>query len=225
MPPRSRPEPSTACLNCIATRFAGAHLVANPGCYATSVILALSPLVAAGIVDLATASWPTQKAASAARAKRPPQKRTSCMRPTISPPTASLPIATPANCSSRLARRKRRSSSRRTCCRFRAEFSPRSTCVQAAQTAESIARIYRDFFTDSPMVRLYRQDAAADSVFGAHQLLPTSVSNLLRRPTMRHRQLSRQPAEGRCRTGRAKSERNARLAKRKARMNAAEGLE
>jgi N-acetyl-gamma-glutamyl-phosphate reductase len=29
-----------------------AHLVANPGCYATSIILALKPLVAAGIVDL-----------------------------------------------------------------------------------------------------------------------------------------------------------------------------
>jgi N-acetyl-gamma-glutamyl-phosphate reductase len=29
-----------------------AHLVANPGCYATSVILALRPLVAAGVVDL-----------------------------------------------------------------------------------------------------------------------------------------------------------------------------
>jgi N-acetyl-gamma-glutamyl-phosphate reductase len=29
-----------------------AHLVANPGCYATSVILALKPLVAAGVVDL-----------------------------------------------------------------------------------------------------------------------------------------------------------------------------
>ena len=33
-------------------RIAGAHLVANPGCYATSVILAVRPLVAAGIVDL-----------------------------------------------------------------------------------------------------------------------------------------------------------------------------
>src|SRR5580692_1812034 len=30
----------------------GAHVVANPGCYATSVILALRPLVAAGLVDL-----------------------------------------------------------------------------------------------------------------------------------------------------------------------------
>ncbi|HZB88978.1 MAG TPA: N-acetyl-gamma-glutamyl-phosphate reductase [Terracidiphilus sp.] len=33
-------------------RIAGAQLVANPGCYATSVILALRPLVAAGVVDL-----------------------------------------------------------------------------------------------------------------------------------------------------------------------------
>ena len=32
--------------------IAGAQLIANPGCYATSVILALRPLVAAGIVDL-----------------------------------------------------------------------------------------------------------------------------------------------------------------------------
>jgi N-acetyl-gamma-glutamyl-phosphate reductase len=31
---------------------AGAKLVANPGCYATSIILALRPLVAAGLIDL-----------------------------------------------------------------------------------------------------------------------------------------------------------------------------
>jgi N-acetyl-gamma-glutamyl-phosphate reductase len=32
--------------------IAGARLIANPGCYATSVILALRPLVAAGLLDL-----------------------------------------------------------------------------------------------------------------------------------------------------------------------------
>jgi N-acetyl-gamma-glutamyl-phosphate reductase len=32
--------------------IASARLVANPGCYATSVILALKPLVAAGLLDL-----------------------------------------------------------------------------------------------------------------------------------------------------------------------------
>ena len=35
------------------SQIAGARLVANPGCYATSVILAVRPLVAAGLVDLA----------------------------------------------------------------------------------------------------------------------------------------------------------------------------
>ena len=34
------------------TKIAGAKLVANPGCYATSVILAVKPLVESGIVDL-----------------------------------------------------------------------------------------------------------------------------------------------------------------------------
>jgi N-acetyl-gamma-glutamyl-phosphate reductase len=33
-------------------QIAGAHLIANPGCYATSIILPLRPLVAAGLVDL-----------------------------------------------------------------------------------------------------------------------------------------------------------------------------
>ncbi|MGD0911126.1 MAG: N-acetyl-gamma-glutamyl-phosphate reductase [Terracidiphilus sp.] len=33
-------------------QVAGARLVANPGCYATSVILALKPLIAAGLIDL-----------------------------------------------------------------------------------------------------------------------------------------------------------------------------
>ncbi len=33
-------------------QVAGARLIANPGCYATSVILALKPLVAAGLIDL-----------------------------------------------------------------------------------------------------------------------------------------------------------------------------
>ncbi len=37
---------------CIARRLLSARLVANPGCYATSVILALRPLVAAGLVDV-----------------------------------------------------------------------------------------------------------------------------------------------------------------------------
>ena len=50
---RSRPRPcrrrlSTGCRSCIAKQIRGADLVANPGCYATSIILALKPLMAAG---------------------------------------------------------------------------------------------------------------------------------------------------------------------------------
>ena len=36
----------------LPARYGGARLVANPGCYATSVIVALKPLVAAGLLDL-----------------------------------------------------------------------------------------------------------------------------------------------------------------------------
>jgi N-acetyl-gamma-glutamyl-phosphate reductase len=45
-------EAAYGCPELHRTRIAGARLVANPGCYATSVILALAPLVRAGLVDL-----------------------------------------------------------------------------------------------------------------------------------------------------------------------------
>jgi len=43
--------------------IAGARLVANPGCYATSVILPLKPLVAAGWWIWSMGLWPTRRAA------------------------------------------------------------------------------------------------------------------------------------------------------------------
>ena len=51
-PRQPRRRLSMVCRSCIAQQIAGARLIANPGCYATSVILALKPLVAAGLVDL-----------------------------------------------------------------------------------------------------------------------------------------------------------------------------
>ena len=54
------------------------------------------------------------------------RRRTSSLWPTISPPMASSRIATPASCWSRSASTQARSLLRRTCCPFRAEFSPRS---------------------------------------------------------------------------------------------------
>ena len=49
-----------------------ARLVANPGCYATSIILALAPLVRANLIDLAHGIICDANPASPARAKLPP---------------------------------------------------------------------------------------------------------------------------------------------------------
>ena len=51
-----------------------AELVANPGCYATSVILALRPLVAAGIVDLAHGVVADSKSGVSGAGKAPTAK-------------------------------------------------------------------------------------------------------------------------------------------------------
>ncbi|WP_058186283.1 N-acetyl-gamma-glutamyl-phosphate reductase [Terracidiphilus gabretensis] len=54
--------------------IAGARLVANPGCYATSVILALRPLVAAGLVDLEAGIVADSKSGVSGAGKAPTAK-------------------------------------------------------------------------------------------------------------------------------------------------------
>ena len=55
-------------------KIAGAHLVANPGCYATSVILALRPLVAEGLVDLTRGIVADSKSGVSGAGKAPTAK-------------------------------------------------------------------------------------------------------------------------------------------------------
>jgi N-acetyl-gamma-glutamyl-phosphate reductase len=55
-------------------RIAAARLVANPGCYATSVILALKPLVAAGLVDLSQGIVADAKSGVSGAGKSPTAK-------------------------------------------------------------------------------------------------------------------------------------------------------
>jgi N-acetyl-gamma-glutamyl-phosphate reductase len=55
-------------------KIARAHLVANPGCYATSVILALRPLVAAGLVDVARGVVADSKSGVSGAGKAPTPK-------------------------------------------------------------------------------------------------------------------------------------------------------
>ena len=54
--------------------IAGARLVANPGCYATSVILALKPLVAAGLVDVEAGIVADSKSGVSGAGKSPTAK-------------------------------------------------------------------------------------------------------------------------------------------------------
>ena len=46
------PKPFTGCPNCTTSALPKARIVANPGCYPTSVILGLKPLVEAGWIDM-----------------------------------------------------------------------------------------------------------------------------------------------------------------------------
>jgi N-acetyl-gamma-glutamyl-phosphate reductase len=56
------------------TRLKDAALVANAGCYATSVILALTPLVRAGLIDLAHGIVADSKSGVSGAGKQPTQK-------------------------------------------------------------------------------------------------------------------------------------------------------
>jgi N-acetyl-gamma-glutamyl-phosphate reductase len=55
-------------------QIAGARLIANPGCYATSIILALKPLVAAGVVDLSSGIVADAKSGVSGAGKAPTAK-------------------------------------------------------------------------------------------------------------------------------------------------------
>jgi N-acetyl-gamma-glutamyl-phosphate reductase len=57
-----------------ADRLAGAELVANPGCYATSVILALAPLVKAGVIDRSRGIVSDSKSGVSGAGKEPTPK-------------------------------------------------------------------------------------------------------------------------------------------------------
>ena len=133
-----------------------AKLVANPGCYATSVILALRPLVAAGIVDLSHGIVADAKSGVSGAGKAPTAKthymyaadnlsaygvfshrhtgelleQIGIVAGDIVFTPHLLPIP-------------------------RGILSTIYVRFKEAQTRESVLRVYRKFFAGSPMVRLY----------------------------------------------------------------------
>lgn len=139
-------------------KIADAKLVANPGCYATSVILAVKPLVAAGAVDLTHGIVADAKSGVSGAGKAPTSKthfmyaadnlsaygvfshrHTGELLEQIGIDAGDIvftPHLLPIP---------------------RGIMSTIYVRFDEAQTHESVARIYRNFFASSPMVRIYER--------------------------------------------------------------------
>jgi len=137
-------------------QIASARLVANPGCYATSVILALKPLVAAGLVDLDHGIVADSKSGVSGAGKAPTAK-THFMYAADN--LSAYGVFTHRHTGELLEQIGVDQS--------QIVFTPHLLPIprgilstiyvhfHEAQTAASVSRVYHDFFAGSPMVRLY----------------------------------------------------------------------
>jgi N-acetyl-gamma-glutamyl-phosphate reductase len=138
--------------------IAGAILVANPGCYATSVILPLRPLVAAGLVDLDRGIVADSKSGVSGAGKAATAK-THFMYAADN--LSAYGVFTHRHTGELLEQ-----------IGLSAEqivFTPHLLPIPRGilstiyvhfhepQTSENVARVYHEFFAESPMVRLYNQ--------------------------------------------------------------------
>lgn len=137
-------------------QIAGAKLIANPGCYATSVILPLRPLVAACLVDLSHGIVADSKSGVSGAGKVPTAK-THFM---YAADNLSAYGAFTHRHTGELLEQIGLEASQIT---FTPHLLPIPRGILSTiyvrfikpQTRESVARIYREFFAGSPMVRLY----------------------------------------------------------------------
>jgi N-acetyl-gamma-glutamyl-phosphate reductase len=138
--------------------IAGADLVANPGCYATSVILALKPLIAAGLVNISHGIVADSKSGVSGAGKAPTAK------------THFMYAADNLSAYAVFAHRHTGELLEQIgLAREEITFTPHLLPIprgilstiyvqfKEAQTRESVLRVYEDFFTGSPMVRLYKK--------------------------------------------------------------------
>jgi len=133
-----------------------ARLVANPGCYATSVILPLRPLAAAGLIDLIHGIVADSKSGVSGAGKAPTAK-THYMYAADN--LSAYGVFTHRHTGELLEQIGISSSE--------LIFTPHLLPIprgilstiyvrfREAQTRASIAKVYREFFAGSPMVRLY----------------------------------------------------------------------
>ena len=137
-------------------QIAGARLIANPGCYATSIILPLRPLVAAGLVDL-THGIVADAKSGVSGAGKAPSARTHFMYAADN--LSAYGVFTHRHTGELLEQIGIDASE--------IIFSPHLLPIprgilstiyvhfREPQTRDSIAQVYHDFFAGSPMVRLY----------------------------------------------------------------------
>jgi N-acetyl-gamma-glutamyl-phosphate reductase len=136
--------------------IAGAQLVANPGCYATSVILALRPLVASGLIDLTHGIVADSKSGVSGAGKAPSAK------------THYMYAADNLSAYSVFSHRHTGELLEQIgISTNEIVFTPHllpiprgilSTIyvrLREPQSRETVAQIYRQFFAGSPMVRIY----------------------------------------------------------------------
>ena len=137
-------------------KIATARLVANPGCYATSVILALKPLVQAGLVDRERGIVADSKSGVSGAGKTPSAK-THFMYAADN--LSAYGVFTHRHTGELLEQIGVNESE--------ITFTPHLLPIprgilstiyvhfREAQTAESVAQVYHEFFTGSPMVRIF----------------------------------------------------------------------
>lgn len=138
--------------------IAGANLIANPGCYATSVILPLKPLVAAGLVDLECGIVADAKSGVSGAGKAP------------TPKTHFMYAADNLSAYGVFAHRHTGELLEQIGLdASQIVFTPHLLPIprgilstiyvrfRQAQTAAHIAHVYREFFAGSPMVRLHEK--------------------------------------------------------------------
>jgi N-acetyl-gamma-glutamyl-phosphate reductase len=139
-------------------QIAGAKLVANPGCYSTSIILPLKPLVAADLVDLEHGIVADAKSGVSGAGKTPTAK------------THFMHAADNLSAYGVFAHRHTGELLEQigvTACQLiftphllpipRGILSTIYVRFKNPQTHENVARVYRKFFAGSPMVRLYEK--------------------------------------------------------------------
>ena len=139
-------------------QIAGARLIANPGCYSTSVILALKPLVGAGLVDLDHGIVADAKSGVSGAGKNPTAK------------THFMYAADNLSAYGVFSHRHNGEILEQVgIAGGDLVFTPHLLPIprgilstiyvrfKKAQTHEMVAQVYRDFYAGSPMVRLYEK--------------------------------------------------------------------